>query len=126
MIAQQWHAAAVRLQGDLMGEHVNVDPADLRYGAHQLGGWHDDTAEIFDSGHRRVGEASAGWVGASAAALTERLDALRASAEAVTTRLGDHSTKFALSAHKFESQDESSGEAISQVIPAGSSGHLTL
>ncbi|AZG47195.1 WXG100 family type VII secretion target [Gordonia insulae] len=112
-----------------MGEHVNVDPADLRYGAHQLGGWHDDTARVFDTEHTQIGDAASGWVGASAAALGERLDALRTSAEAVTTRLGDHSTKFTLSAHEFESQDDSSGETISRVIPTSptdSSSHLNL
>ncbi|WP_353507147.1 WXG100 family type VII secretion target [Gordonia sp. ABSL11-1] len=103
-----------------MGEHVKVDPADLRYGAHQLNGWHDDTSRVFESGHEQLGEAASGWVGASAAALGEKLDSLRTSATAVTARLGDHSARFSASAITYETEDTSSANSIARAPARGS------
>ncbi|WP_431309422.1 WXG100 family type VII secretion target [Gordonia sesuvii] len=112
-----------------MGDHVKVDPAELRFGSHLVAGWHDDTVQVFDSGHSRIDEASSGWVGASASALAERMDSLKSSARAVTSRMNDHSTKFALSADEYETQDESSGAEISRTVappPTGGTRYLNL
>ncbi|WP_152467839.1 hypothetical protein [Gordonia terrae] len=96
-----------------MSEKLSVDPADLRYGGHQLGGWHDETTDVLHGGFRTVGEAAdAGWVGASARALEEKLGALQSSARNITTRLGDDSARFVAAARRYEVDETILGAEI--------------
>lgn len=98
-----------------MSERVSVDPVDLRYGGHQLGGWHEEAIDVFHGGFRTVEEAAeAGWVGASARALAERLGGLQASARDVTARLGENSARFVAAAYEFELDDTISGVNLAE------------
>lgn len=56
--------------------------------------------------------AETGWVGASAKALSEKLDALQASARAVTTRLGENANGFVHAASTYDVQDTAAGATL--------------
>ena len=99
--------------GGIVSEKVSVELVELRYGGHQLGGWHVETSDTFDRGLRRVAEATeSGWVGASARALAEKLDTLHASAQTVTARLGSNASGFITAADSFEAHDTEAGARL--------------
>ncbi|QMU22126.1 hypothetical protein [Gordonia rubripertincta] len=96
-----------------MSDKVSVDLVELRYGGHQLSGWHVESSDTFGVGFRRVAEAAeTGWVGASAKALSEKLDALQASARAVTIRLGENASGFVHAASTYGVQDAAAGATL--------------
>lgn len=101
--------------GVAMSERVSVDPVNLRYGGQQLGGWHDEAIDVFHGGFRTLAEAAeAGWVGASARALAERVGGLQASARDLTARLGENSARFVAAAYKFELDDSISAANLAK------------
>lgn len=101
-------------------EHIQVQPTDLHYTGHQLNGMSTDCDTTFSTAHSGIETAVAsGWVGASATAMSSRLDTMRASAQSITTRLGDHSTHMHSAGNSYTHTDDGSAHSLGSSIKGG-------
>ncbi|GAA3717528.1 WXG100 family type VII secretion target [Gordonia hankookensis] len=94
-------------------DQVAVSPDDLHHDGYRLAGWQSESDDVYSGAHAQIESAVAsGWVGASAAAMSTRLESMRSAAQALTTRIGDHSTHFRTSAAHYTNTDQSSAGRI--------------
>ncbi len=97
-----------------MDDHVSADIGDLHHAGHQFAQWHSATDEKFAAAHRSIEESvQSGWVGASAEAMTARLETMRTAGTAITENLNGHSTHMTSAAVRYSTtEDVSSAEIV--------------
>ncbi|MGC4962951.1 WXG100 family type VII secretion target [Gordonia sp. DT101] len=106
---------------------VTVSPDDLHRDGYRLAGWQSESDDVYSGAHAEIESAVAsGWVGASAAAMSSRVESMRAAAETLTTRMGDHSTHFRTSAVHYTTTDDSSAGRIETVTAQPGESTLNL
>lgn len=99
-----------------MGDHVEVDVAELHHAGHQVNNWHIDTELAFSRDHQAIEESvSSGWVGSSADAMNQRLQSMRTAGTAITSGLNGHSTHMSSAATRYGRTEAESAESLENV-----------
>ncbi|MBU3067747.1 WXG100 family type VII secretion target [Nocardia sp. NEAU-G5] len=99
---------------------VQVDYIEMHLSARQLSDWHQDSHQMFDSGHSAIEAATAaGWVGASRKAMEQALSHLRDNAAVLTGRLTGLSTRLEDAIRTYRGTDSGSGTAIARIVASG-------
>jgi WXG100 family type VII secretion target len=100
-----------------MGRDMRVDPVTLHASAGHIDGSADDLRAAHGSAHERIAAARAGWIGASAAALTAKVAQWEEESAAHYTELVKHGHHFRSAAASYLDTDT---DAQSEIENAGS------
>jgi WXG100 family type VII secretion target len=98
--------------GRSMGKDMRVDPVTLRASAGEVDVSADDLRAQHGSAHERIAAAQAGWIGASAAALTAKAAQWEKESATHYTELVKHGHHFRSAAASYLETDSEAGAEI--------------